>query len=206
MKALVVVTLLVSAVAQAQRPPAKGHAQHTDGAQYLATLPAEKRAVLEQKGLVVLSQKDGVVRAAVKFDRPRDEVFAAITQPSTQVGYLPHVTKSKTATATRDGEATDMEVSFLFVFRYRTQHWLYPEQHRMEWSLDPSGEDGLTDQEGFWQLYELDERTTVAEYATKVVAKGAFLNFLRGLGERGGVEEALAAFRAHATRAQVAQR
>ena len=67
----------------------------------------------------------------------------------------------------------------------------------MEWSLDASGEDGLTEQSGFFQLYALDEKTTIAEYGTHVVARDGFLNFLRGIGERGGVAEALTAIRKH---------
>lgn len=195
----------------AARPPARQHAPPeivagvddlTPGVRFLATLSPAVREALRKEGQAVLDGKRGddkaLLRAVLRFDRPADEVFAIITQPSTQVSYLPHVTQSKTVGArTAEGEATDMVVSFLFTFRYRTQHWFYPEERRMEWSLDPSGEDGLTEQVGFFQLYELDEKTTIAEYGTRVVAKDGFLNFLRGLGERGGVAEALTAIRKH---------
>jgi uncharacterized protein YndB with AHSA1/START domain len=152
---------------------------------------------------VVLDSKQGdgeqaLLRAVMRFDRPADEVFAIITQPSQQARYLPHVTQSKTVGARSDtGEVNDMVVSFLFTFRFRIQHWFYPEERRMEWSLDPSGEDDLTEQSGFFQLYALDEKTTIAEYGTRVVARDGFLNFLRGIGERGGVAEALSAIRSH---------
>jgi hypothetical protein len=89
-------------------------------------------------------------------------------------------------------------VSVLFIkFRFRTQHWFYADERRIEWNLDPSGDNGLSEQVGFFQLYELDDKTTIAEYGTHVVAKDGFLNFLRGLGERGGVADALNAVRKH---------
>lgn len=206
--------VLTGMTAFAERPPQREHAAPelldgagggeapSAGARFLATLPLATREALRKEGHVLLDQKskgdgDGLMRAVIRFERPRDEVFAIITQPSQQVSYLPHVTQSKTVgTRTAEGESIDMVVSvFLFTFRYRTQHWFYPDEHRMEWNLDPAGADGLKDQMGFLQLYALDERTTVAEYGTRVVAKGALLNFLRGLGERGGVAEAMGTMR-----------
>lgn len=204
--------IVSSLLAFAERPPAKGAAAPeviagtdalTPGARFLARLPPATRETLRKQGHAVLEQQpgatsDGLLRAVIRFEKPRDQVFAIITQPSEQVGYLPHVTQSKTVGArTEEGEATDMVVSFFITLRYRTQHWFYPEEHRMEWTLDGAGEDGLTDQAGYFQLYELDAKTTIAEYGTRVVAKGGFINFLRGLGERGGVSEALTAVRRH---------
>lgn len=212
--------VFIALSAFAARPPARGHAlpeivagvdDLTPGARFLATLSPAVREAMRKDGQAVLEGTRGddkaPVRAVLRFDRPCDEVFAVITQPSAQATYLPHVTQSKTVGArTADGEATDMVVSFLFTFRYRTQHWFYPAERRMEWSLDPAGEDGLTEQVGFFQLYELDEKTTIAEYGTRVVAKDGFLNFLRGIGERGGVAEALTAIRKHVSQATLAQR
>lgn len=206
------VTVTTALVASAERPPAREHALPevvagadalTPGARFMAKLPPSARAALVKEGQVVLDTQRGagdqtLLRAVLKFDRPVDEVFAIITQPSQQASYLPHVTQSKTVGArSAEGEANDMVVSFIFTFRFRTQHWFYPEEHRMEWSLDPAGEDGLRDQAGFFQLYALDEKTTIAEYGTRVVARDGFLNFLRSIGERGGVAEALTAIRKH---------
>lgn len=201
--------LVTPLFAFAERPAARGHALPdvvagvdalTPGARFVARLPPSSREALKRDAQVVLdpTKDQTLVRAVMRFDRPVDEVFAIITQPSQQTTYLPHVTQSKTVGArTSEGEVNDMIVSFLFTFRFRTQHWFYPEEHRMEWNLDPSGEDGLTEQNGFFQLYALDEKTTIAEYGTHVVARDGFLNFLRSIGERGGVAEALTAIRKH---------
>jgi hypothetical protein len=111
---------------------------------------------------------------------------------------LPHVVESKTVGEhTAEGERNDYLVVLVFEIRYRTQHWFYPEESRVEWSLDPSGANGLVAQEGYWQLYELDSKTTLGEYGTRIVVRGALLEFARSIGERGGVVEALNAFKRH---------
>lgn len=173
------------------------------GAQYLAGLSPEVRASLAKNGFALLGSQSAtsgpsIVRAVVRFDRPKAEVFSIITRPSEQQSFLPHVEKTQTVgEADATGEVIDTLVRFLFVFRYRTQHWFYPEASRMEWSLVPTPDADLSEQWGFWQLYTLNESTTVAEYGTRLKMRGALVNFLRGLGERGGVEEALIAFRKH---------
>lgn len=210
--------LVVSSFAHAERPPPRGRAARallagdvvdpgSAGARFLAGLPAESRAALEKHGQVLLAQpasaSDGALRAVLRFERPRDEVFAILSRPSEQSRYLPNVTQSKTVGArTAEGERTDLVVSVLFTIAFRTQSWFYPEEHRIEWTLDPSGADGLTAQEGFFQLYELDERTTLAEYETRVVARGGLLEFFRGLGAKGAVADALAATRRHVATAK----
>ena len=207
---------LSAMVAFAERPPPRAHAgpEFLDGAgggeplsagaRFVATLPFATREALRKEGHAVLDEKSkdesgGMVRAVIRFERPRDEVFAIVTQPSQQISYLPHVTQSKTVgTRTAEGESIDMVVSvFVFTFKYRVQHWFYPDEHRMEWSLDPAGADGLKDQTGYMQLYALDDKTTIVEYGTRVVARSAIINFVRGLGERGGVAEALGTLRKH---------
>jgi hypothetical protein len=54
--------------------------------------------------------------------------------------------------------------------------------------------------------HELDEHTTVAEYGTHLRLSAGFLDFLRGLGERGAIDEALSAFRKHVETAPLADR
>jgi hypothetical protein len=175
----------------------------TPGTRFIASLPLDARRELLREGQVVLDQKStsggpALIRAAARFSRPKAEVWQIITRTSEQQTFLPHVTQSKTVgTRTADGEVNDFVVSFFFTFKYRTQHWFYGDDGRLEWVLDPSGEDGLIEQQGFWQLYELDEKTTVGEYGTRLVVRGSFINFLRSLGEKGGVRDALTAFRKH---------
>jgi hypothetical protein len=211
---LVTLVLSVSVVAQ---PPARGHSLPevvvgvdalTPGARFLRTLTPPTRAELEKNAQVVLatpggSGRDGLIHAVLRFERPLDEAFAILTQPSTQATWLPHVTQSKTVgERTAEGETNDLVVSCFFTFRFRVQHWFYAQEHRMEWALDPSGEDGLREQTGYFQLYALDDKTTIAEYGIRVVARDGFLNFLRSLGERGGVAEALTATRTHVAKAK----
>ncbi|MFO0595620.1 MAG: SRPBCC family protein [Myxococcaceae bacterium] len=220
MHRLALVAALVALACRAERPQARAHApaeffqepksaEDTPGARFVASLPDAVRKALARDSQVVLDQKsnaDGpaLIRAVVRFNRPKAEVWELISRVSEQHQFLPHVTQSKTfGERTAEGEANDYVVSFLFTFKYRTQHWFYAEEARVEWALDPAGEDSLEAQEGFWQLYELDEKTTIAEYGTRLVVRGAFINFLRSLGERGGVRDSLTAFRTHIEQAKL---
>lgn len=214
MRLLFLSSFAVAVSASAERPPPREQppavfftgltgGADTPGARFLASLPEPARRELLKEGQVVLDQSSSasgpaLIRAAVRFGRPRAEVWELVTRVSEQKDFLPHVTLSKrVGERTAEGEVNDYVVSFFFTFKYRTQHWFYPQLFRLEWSLDPSGEDGLLEQLGFWQLYELDEKTTLAEYGTRIVVRGSFINFLRGLGEKGGVRDALTAFRRH---------
>lgn len=213
MKRVLVLMMLVSSFnVMADRPAASGHAPSelfatesgvdgpTPGSRYLATLPNDTREALRKEGRAVLSGKEqGQIRAVIRFERPIDQVFASITQPSQMSKYLPHVDQSTTVGArSEEGEVVDVAVSVLFAsFKYRVQHWYYPEQHRMEWTLDKSIKSDFVEQVGFWQLYALDEKTTIAEYGIRVQAKDGFIELLRGIGERGGVADALTAIRRH---------
>jgi hypothetical protein len=217
--AAVSISLAGLTVAHAQtKPPARGHpvvdvvtpskvvnevVVDSPGSRYVATLPQAARDALRKDGQAILDKKTegsgpSLLKAVVRFDRPKAEAWALITQPSTQHTYLPHVDESKLIGAhSEDGELNDYVVAFLFTFKYRTQHWFYADEARVEWNLDPAGGDGLTEQLGYWQLYELDSKTTIAEYGTHIVARGAFLNFLRSLGEKGAILDALGAFKKH---------
>lgn len=211
---LLFTALLAALPAFAERPAPKGQpladlaTDPSGGAKYVAQLPETIRKTLEKKGHALLEQQsgkdDGVIRAVIVFERPRAEVFAVLTQPALQKSYLPNVKKSELVGArTAQGEVEDIEVSFLFTFKFRTQHWFYPEQHRIEWVLDESAPGSLSAQSGYFQLYALDESTTIAEYGTRVQLKDGFINFLRSLGEKGGVRDALDATRAHVKKTKV---
>lgn len=217
---LTTLVLVLASSGWAQQPPSRERAPaefftdlkggtDTPGARFIASLPEAARKALAKDQQVVLDQtsKDGgpaLIRAVARFGRPKAEVWELITRTSDQHTFLPHVTQSKTfGERTAEGERNDYVVAFFFTFKYRTQHWFYADQSRLEWNLDPSGEDGLVEQLGFWQLYELDEKTTVGEYGTRIVVRGAFINFLRSLGERGGVKDALTAFRRHVNAAKL---
>lgn len=209
---LATVCVAVATSVAAPRPPSKGQASallyegldggaDTPGARYLSTLSETERLALKRDGRVIRDQQNiskGHLVAVVRFDRSMAEVYAVLSHPSDQASFLPNVTKSKTfGSRTDEAEQVDYEVSVLFTVKFRTQHWYYPEQHRIEWCLDPTGEAGLQEQSGSWQLYKLDELTTVAEYTTRVVVRSSIFNAFRGLGERGGLTESLQATRKH---------
>jgi hypothetical protein len=193
-----------SVAAAAARPPPRGHAIASAGSRYLESLPVQARTALERDAQVVLDEEasssgPALLRAVVRFDRPLGEVYALLTQPAEQHTYLPHVGVSRqVGERTPEGERDDFEISFpLVTFKYRIQHWFYPEEHRVEWDLDPTADNGLEEELGFWQLYELDDGTTVGEYGTRVRARDGLVNLVRTLGQRGAVTETLTALRRH---------
>lgn len=179
----------------------------TPGARFLATLPYDARDKLRKNGRVILElhRKKGYVRAAVRLDRPIDEVYAIITQPSSQQRYVPHVAVSKTVRGrTEEGESIDYVVKVLFMtFNFRVQHWFYSEQQRIEWALDPSGENELVEYVGSFQLYALDSKTTIADFTTRVRVKDDFVAFVRSVGVKGEVAKGLTALRNYVATAKV---
>jgi hypothetical protein len=214
------VLLLTPALAGAERPPPKGQptafassgdgGTRTAGANYLAALPEAARKTLEKEGVVVLDQQakeagPAFLRAVVRFNRPIAQVYPLLSHPAEQSKFLPHVDQSTTfGGRTDEGEAVDYKVVWLFSFEHRTQHWFYPELNRVEWTLLPKPGDSLKEQQGSWQLYEVDDQHSLAQYDTRLVSKGALLEFLRGLGERGAVKDSLNAVRKHVESAPVA--
>jgi hypothetical protein len=208
-----VTALACAAALGEQRPPPRGHplelaaaadAGVPTGRRYLEALPRQAREAVLKDGLVILDQPvasagSTLVQAVVRFDRPRSEVYALLSHPADQHTFVPHIEVSRPyGERTPQGERDDFEVKVLaFSFKYRTQHWFYPEESRVEWSLDRTGGADLDEQLGFWQLYELDERTTLAEFGTHIRATGPVLDLFRSLGERNTVVEMLTAFRRH---------
>ena len=206
-------------IAFADRPPSIGKAPRelyetpagaegpTPGARFLATLPYDARNKLRKDGRVILQldRKRGYVRAVIKLDRPIDEAYALVTRPSTQQRYVPHVAQSKTVSGrTEHGESVDYVVKVLFMtFNFRVQHWFYPEQHRMEWTLDPTGKNELVEHVGSLQLYPLDEKSTIAELSARVAVRDKFVSFVRGLGQKGEVNDALTALRKYVAKTDV---
>ena len=153
---LLAATLTCAAALAEPRPPPRGHAVElpsgldgglSAGRRFLATLPRDAQEAVRKDGQAILDQQTAssgpsLVRAVVRFQRPPSEVFALINQPSEQHAFLPHVEASRLyGERTAEGERDDFVVAFLFTFKYRTQHWFYPEEDRVEWNLDPTGGD-----------------------------------------------------------------
>ena len=65
----------------------------------------------------------------------------------------------------------------------------------MEWALDTSQKNDIKGQEGYWQLFELNANTTIAEYGTRVDTGIAVPRWVQNLFARADIPKALTAFR-----------
>jgi hypothetical protein len=188
--ALAVFLLLPSVVvAEKPRPKSKGTGQFaspitevrgvgekTEGAAYLATLTAAERKTLQTEGQLLLNEDQstegsfaGYIKAVAIFNKPKQRVYDLITTPADQILYLPRLSIAETVERPKNGELTRFQIKVLFTrTNFRVRHWYYPETSRLEWFLDPEFNNDIKLQEGFWQLYQIDENTTVGEYGTLV--------------------------------------
>lgn len=148
----------------------------SEGQRFINSLPAEVRQQLNTDRRVLLPEdqsKDGAmagyIKAVALFSQPKDRVYTLITDPSTQVLFLPRLEQSTTVRRTAEGELTEFHLAVsLATVKFRTQHWWWPNHSRIEWALDPSWDNDIKVAGGFWQVFALDEKTSVGEYGTQV--------------------------------------
>lgn len=147
---------------------------HSEGSLVLAEMDEKTRRQLLEKGLVLAGDHSGDdedvkgwVKAWVIAEQPREKVFELLIQPSAQAGFLPRLVSSKTVKREGTTELTRFHIRVALV-NVHTQvlHQWWPEVSRLAWALDPTFENGVKHQEGFWNVYALDEKTSLLEYGT----------------------------------------
>jgi len=128
-------------------------------------------------GEVVILDKDqsqGVetehfIQAALYFSLPVDEVYKLLSNTLAQEKYLGKLYK---VTSVEDHGSWNKEdftakISFITI-NYRVQHNFQPDKYYFYWALDPTYKNQLKHLEGYWKLYKIDEKHTVARYGTIV--------------------------------------
>ncbi len=150
-----------------------------EGKAILDLLDAKEKAKLMKDG-VVLSQKitgegdvKGMVTALIIVKQPRAKVFELLTNPSGQSKYLPRLNSSKTVTKRENGETTAfvVKVSFISVKTQIVHQW-WPEISRMAWTLNPKFDNDMKVQDGYYNIYSLDENTSLMEFGTEIQTSG----------------------------------
>jgi hypothetical protein len=140
-------------------------------------IAAQPQAVvkrLEDEKLVLLASRDGkpsgdFIEALVIFEQPRSRVMRLLSQTARQREYRPELSGVETLAWSDDGSIDEHRMRVLFVkLRYRVHNHFDFEQGRIWWELDPSSESDLRRLEGFWELYELDEKRTLGRFGTRV--------------------------------------
>lgn len=142
-------------------------------------LDEKEKAKLIKEG-VVLSQKlsnegevKGMITALILVKQPRAKVYEMLTNPSIQSKYLPRLNASKTVTKKESGEITafTVKVSFISVKTEIVHQW-WPEISRMAWTLNPKFDNDMKVQDGYYNVYSLDENTSLLEFGTELQTSG----------------------------------
>lgn len=144
-----------------------------EGTLVLAQLDPKERAQLLGNGLVLASNQEGdeelagYIRAWVIAEQPRDKVFELLIQPSAQSTFLPRLVSSTTVERKATSELTRFHVRVgLINVHTQVLHQWWPEISRLAWALDPNFDNGVRHQEGYWNVYALDDKTSLLEYGT----------------------------------------
>lgn len=178
--------------------------EKTEGQAFLESLPIEmQRTVLKEGQTLFGEQKEtesgsyaGYIKAVAIFKQPKQRVWDLIVVPTLQPLYLPRLTGAKAVEKPEYGELVEFKLKVLFSkFKFYTRHWFYPEHARVEWALDGKKKSDIALQEGYWQLYKLDENRTIGEYGTRVDTGVAVPQFVQDFLARKDIPKALTAFR-----------
>lgn len=146
-----------------------------EGNKVLDRLSVAERQVLQSDGVLVSAKRGdesaqelrGVIRAYLVVKQPREKAFALLIEPSKQHQYLPRLASSKAISRTERGEKTEFLVKIaLFSIRSRVIHQWWPEASRVAWNLDPEFKNDLRKQVGYYNVYSLDEHTSLLEFGT----------------------------------------
>lgn len=133
-----------------------------------------------------------MVRALVVFQQPRERALRLLSQTARQPEYRPELERVETVKR-GDGTAVDehqMKIMFMQIdYHVRTKYDY--ERSRISWEIDPSYQNDLQDLEGYWELYELDEKRTLARFGTRVNVGPALPVWIQDYATRKNVPETM---------------
>jgi hypothetical protein len=176
----------------------------TEGQAFFDSLPVEMQRRLLKEGQALWGEQKetdkgsyaGYIKAVAIFKQPKLRAWELMVVPTLQPLYLPRLTGAKTVDKPENGELVEFKLKVVFSkFKFYTRHWFYPEYSRVEWALDPKKKSDIALQEGYWQLYKLDDTTTIGEYGTRVDTGVAVPQFIQDFLARKDIPKALTAFR-----------
>lgn len=157
-----------------------------EAAHVLAKMKPEERAKLEKTGTVVSSKLSsggdikGVINAYVIANQPKMRVWELLHEPSKQYTYLPRLEKAKTISKGENQELGWFQVKVSFVtIENQVDHRWWPEISRMAWGLHPEYDNDLRQQDGYYNLYAIDENTTLMELGTALETSALVPGFVQ---------------------------
>lgn len=158
-----------------------GQAWCESASDVLANQPPELLERLEKNRVVVLEDvsKDrdraNFTIAYVLFDKPAVEVMELVRQSWRQAEFRPEL---KSVEVIQKGELRRIDehrIKILFsTIVYRLVYQQDPLTGRIEWSLDPDFDNGLSRLDGFWEIWELGDGRTLGRFGS-VVDVGPFV-------------------------------
>lgn len=129
----------------------------------------EGKVVILDKDQSKGSEMQRFIQAAMILNQPVDKCWAIFRQTQKQEQYLPKLYKVTTVEEHPNWNKEDFFVKVSFVnIKYRVQHNFEPDKYYFYWALDPSYNNDLKQLEGYWKLFKLDDKHTLARYGTIV--------------------------------------
>lgn len=163
----------------------------------LSSLAEKDRDELVTKEIVVAARQDGdepsgVITAYVVVHQPKKRVFEMLTDTTAQVNYQPRLRKSERVRREGNVEVTQFHTKAPMVnVHTRVIHQWWPEVSRIAWVLDPEFKNDLKKQVGFYNLYAIDEKTTLLEFGTIIEVGMLVPKFVQTYFTRKDLPEAL---------------
>jgi len=162
----------------------------------LSGLTGAQRQDLD-KGKIVFSTTDAggsaLIEAAVVFDVPLQEAWRLLSRTEDQIKYLKEIYELniiKTEPALNIQEFK-LKIAFLDIV-YRVVHRFDEANQYIDWSMDPSFDNGLEDLRGFWRFYPYGQGRCLARYGSNVSVRN-IPNWIEAIFKKSGVKKSLIA-------------
>ncbi len=108
------------------------------------------------------------IRAAMIFDQPLEKTWKLFKATEKQHRYLPDLDSCELVQRDDKGDKVDFHVKLILNIDYRIMHHYDEENYKLWWHLDPDFDNDMKQVDGYWQLFKLDDKRTLARYGTRV--------------------------------------
>jgi len=161
----------LSTIGQENKEPPPGAPTDQDPKAYRG-LSAEQIERLRNDEIVILNAPQDLVgkklvAAAMIVNQDIDATWNLLTQQWRQHEYIPGLHCCNLVEQTEDGSVVDLHVKVMTVsVKYRIRHVNEKSEYYIHWGLDPSYDNDLRDQTGYYRLYWIDEKHTLVRYGS----------------------------------------
>lgn len=118
------------------------------------------------------------IQAAMIFDQPIDDAWALFKKTELQHRYLPDLDSCELVSRDEDGDLVDFHVKLVLDIDYRIKHEYDDDDYQLSWGLDPDYDNDMKRVDGYWHLYKVDDKRTLARYGTRVEVTSLIPDFV----------------------------